>query len=68
MLPWPTPRLSAVPEIPGFHLASGFSGHDFGIGPGAGRLMADLVAGAPPIVDPAPFRFDRLAAQPRQDA
>ena len=56
------PVISAIPAIPGFHLASGFSGHGFGIGPGAGRLMADLVAGDPPIVDPAPFRFARLAA------
>ena len=56
------PVISAIPAIPGFHLASGFSGHGFGIGPGAGRLMADLVAGDPPIVDPAPFRFARLAS------
>ena len=54
------PVISAVDSVPGFHLASGFSGHGFGIGPGAGRLMADLVTGAPPIVDPAPFRFSRF--------
>jgi glycine/D-amino acid oxidase-like deaminating enzyme len=30
-----------------------FSGHGFGIGPAAGRLMADIVTGRPPIVDPA---------------
>ena len=54
------PVISAVPGILGFHLASGFSGHGFGIGPGAGRLMADLVANDTPIVDPAPFRFARL--------
>ncbi len=62
------PVISAVPGIPGFHLASGFSGHGFGIGPGAGRLMADLVTDAPPIVDPTPFRFARLAAPLRQAA
>jgi glycine/D-amino acid oxidase-like deaminating enzyme len=39
---------------------SGFSGHGFGIGPGAGRLMAELVTGAAPVVDPAPFRFERF--------
>jgi glycine/D-amino acid oxidase-like deaminating enzyme len=55
------PVISAVPAFPGFFIASGFSGHGFGIGPGAGRLMADLVTGAPPIVDPAPYRFQRLA-------
>jgi glycine/D-amino acid oxidase-like deaminating enzyme len=39
---------------------SGLSGHGFGIGPGAGRLMAELVSGAAPVVDPAPFRFERF--------
>jgi len=54
------PVISAVEALPGLHIASGFSGHGFGIGPGAGRLMADLVAGDAPIVDPQPFRFDRF--------
>ena len=54
------PVIGAIDAIPGFHLASGFSGHGFGIGPGAGRLMADIVTGATPIVDPAPFRFSRF--------
>ena len=62
------PVISAVDGVPGFHLASGFSGHGFGIGPGAGRLMADLVTGGPPLVDPAPFRFARLAAPARMAA
>ena len=62
------PVISAIPAIPGFHLASGFSGHGFGIGPGAGRLMADLVAGDAPLVDPAPFRFARFAAPARRAA
>ena len=25
-----------------------------------GRLAADLIAGDPPIVDPAPFRYSRM--------
>lgn len=54
------PVISPVDALPGFFVASGFSGHGFGIGPGAGRLMADLVTGAPPVVDPAPFRYDRF--------
>jgi glycine/D-amino acid oxidase-like deaminating enzyme len=53
------PVISAVDELPGFHIATGFSGHGFGIGPGAGRLMADIVTGRPPIVDPTAFRFSR---------
>jgi glycine/D-amino acid oxidase-like deaminating enzyme len=44
----------------GLILATGFSGHGFGIGPGAGRLAADLVAGGDPLVDPRPFRLSRF--------
>jgi glycine/D-amino acid oxidase-like deaminating enzyme len=55
------PVLSGVAALPGFYVATGFSGHGFGIGPGAGRLVADLVTGDPPLVDPAPFRFSRFA-------
>jgi glycine/D-amino acid oxidase-like deaminating enzyme len=53
--------IAPVEALPGFYLASGFSGHGFGIGPAAGRLIADLVTGASPIVDPTPFRLERLA-------
>ncbi|MBW6398249.1 FAD-binding oxidoreductase [Roseomonas sp. HJA6] len=55
------PVISSVATIPGFHIATGFSGHGFGIGPGAGRLMADLVTGDRPIVDPTPFALGRFA-------
>lgn len=54
------PVISPVERLPGFFLAAGFSGHGFGLGPGAGRLAADLVAGDAPVVDPAPFRHARL--------
>ncbi len=54
------PVISAVDTVPGFFIATGFTGHGFGIGPGAGRLMADLVSGETPVVDPAPFRFSRF--------
>jgi glycine/D-amino acid oxidase-like deaminating enzyme len=61
------PVISPVDGIPGFHIATGFSGHGFGIGPGAGKLMADIVTGATnPVVDPAPFRLSRFdGAKPR---
>jgi glycine/D-amino acid oxidase-like deaminating enzyme len=55
------PVIDQVKRIPGFFVATGFSGHGFGIGPGAGKLTADLVAGDPPVVDPKPFRLDRFA-------
>lgn len=49
------PGIGELPAVPGFILAAGFSGHGFGIGPGAGHLIADLVSGDQPIFDPAPF-------------
>ena len=55
------PVISAVDAIPGFHLSTGFSGHGFGIGPGAGRVTAELVTGETPSVDLTPFRFRRFA-------
>ena len=54
------PVISPVETMPGLFIATGFSGHGFGIGPGAGQLMANLVSGESPIVDPAPFRFSRF--------
>ena len=54
------PVIDAVPSLPGFFIATAFSGHGFGIGPGAGRLAADLLTGATPIVDPTPFRYGRM--------
>ncbi len=62
------PVIDEVAAMPGFFIATGFSGHGFGIGPGAGRLMADLVAGDTPVVDPAPFRFSRFTEGRRQAA
>jgi glycine/D-amino acid oxidase-like deaminating enzyme len=54
------PVISPVEQVPGLFVATGFSGHGFGIGPGAGRLIADLVTADRPIVDPRPFRFSRF--------
>jgi glycine/D-amino acid oxidase-like deaminating enzyme len=55
------PVISEVSKIPGLFVATGLSGHGFGIGPGAGRLAADLVTGDRPVVDESAFRLDRFA-------
>jgi glycine/D-amino acid oxidase-like deaminating enzyme len=55
------PVMDAVASVPGLFLASGFSGHGFGIGPGAGRVMADLVQGRPAGHDLSRFRFPRFS-------
>jgi glycine/D-amino acid oxidase-like deaminating enzyme len=54
------PVISAVDAVPGFFIATGFTGHGFGIAPGAGRLMAELVVGETPVVDPRYFRYSRF--------
>jgi glycine/D-amino acid oxidase-like deaminating enzyme len=54
------PVISTVPSLPGLVLSAGYSGHGFGIGPGAGRLAADLVMNDEPVVDPTPYRYARL--------
>jgi glycine/D-amino acid oxidase-like deaminating enzyme len=59
-MPDEIPVISPVEALPGLVIAAGFSGHGFGIGPGGGRLAADLASGAPPVVDPAPFRLARF--------
>ncbi|MEM9049094.1 MAG: FAD-binding oxidoreductase [Pseudomonadota bacterium] len=56
------PVIGSVRGLPGLTLATGFSGHGFGIGPGAGSLAAQLATGAVPLVDPAAFAPARLNA------
>ncbi len=55
------PVMDAVDSLEGLFLATGFSGHGFGFGPGAGRVMADLVTGAPARFDLNRFRFSRFS-------
>ena len=54
------PVISEVDGMPGLVIATGFSGHGFGIGPAAGRLAAEIATGSPTIVDPTPFRYSRF--------
>src|SRR6516225_3460070 len=60
VMPDAIPVISPVESLSGFFIATGFSGHGFGIGPGAGKLVADMVAGNPTLVDPVPFRLSRF--------
>ena len=47
--------------IPGLILATGMSGHGFGIGPGIGRVVADMVTGGRIGHDLQRFRFARFS-------
>jgi glycine/D-amino acid oxidase-like deaminating enzyme len=55
------PYISTVDALPGLTIATGFSGHGFGIGPAAGRLAAELALGDRPSVDTAAFRAGRFS-------
>ena len=54
------PIVGACPELPGVMLATGHGGGGIDGGPVAGRLVADLIAGRSPVMDPrlvSPERF-----------
>ncbi len=46
--------------IPGFHIATGLSGHGFGIGPGAGKALAGMLTNTDVGIDLTPFRLSRF--------
>ncbi len=54
------PIISTVEALEGFFIATGFSGHGFGIGPGAGKLIADMVRGEADPAELAAFRLGRF--------
>ena len=58
-LPDVVPVVDHAP-IPGLTIATGMSGHGFGIGPGMGRVVADLVMGRPTGHDLGRFRLSRF--------
>lgn len=45
----------------GLVIATGFSGHGFGLGPAVGKVLAEIATGARPSVDLAEFAADRFA-------
>ena len=54
------PMLGETAEIKGLHICTGLSGHGFGIGPGVGRVMADVIAGGNPGHELTRFRPQRF--------
>ena len=60
-MPDVVPVIDRVATIPGRVIATGLSGHGFGISPGVGRVVADLVAGNPVGHDLARFRLSRFS-------
>lgn len=54
------PLIGAVPGRRGLWLATGHGMMGVGMSAGTGQLLADLVAGRPTAIDPAPYRPDRF--------
>lgn len=52
--------ISPVDTIDGLILASGMSGHGFGLGPGAGLLAAQMAIDEQPVVDPTALSLSRF--------
>lgn len=54
------PIIDAIESLPGFHVATGFSGHGFGIGPGAGKAIAGMLTGKDSGIDISALRLSRF--------
>ena len=54
------PVWSGVDGLEGYFIATGFSGHGFGMGAGTGLIMAELVTNGTLPVDLVPFRLSRF--------
>ena len=55
------PVFGEAPGLKGLVIATGFSGHGFGMGPITGKVMAELIAEGRPSLDLNEFRFTRFA-------
>lgn len=55
------PVIERAPEVDGLVIATGFSGHGFGIAPMTALLLRDLALGEPPRLPLAAFRRARFA-------
>jgi glycine/D-amino acid oxidase-like deaminating enzyme len=53
------PIIGEDPRTPGLWHATGHEGAGVGLAPATGRLLAQLLTGEDPLVDPRPFRVDR---------
>ena len=57
------PALGWVDSPSGFMFATGFSGHGFAMGPGAGKIVSELILDESPSLDLHEYRFARFAEQ-----
>lgn len=55
------PMVGNTATVRGLTVATGFSGHGFALGPGAGRLASELVTNEKPFVEIDAYRLDRFS-------
>jgi len=60
VMPDEIPVIGEVRGVPGLVLATGLSGHGFGLGPAAGLLAGQIATGQTPVVNPLAFSVDRF--------
>ncbi|MEQ5870485.1 FAD-binding oxidoreductase [Sagittula sp. NFXS13] len=61
VLPDVVPVVDQVDALPGLVVCTGMCGHGFGIGPGFGRITADIAMGRDPDADLDRFRLSRFS-------
>lgn len=60
-MPDVVPIVDRVPHLQGLIIATGMSGHGFGIGPGMGMAIAKMICGEKTDHDMSRFRFSRFS-------
>ncbi|MFC3051841.1 NAD(P)/FAD-dependent oxidoreductase [Kordiimonas pumila] len=60
VLPDAIPVIDSPPSVPGLIVATGFSGHGFGLGPGVGTVVAQLATEGKSDISLNDFRLDRF--------
>jgi D-amino-acid dehydrogenase len=54
------PVIGRAPGLGGIWLATGHAHWGLTLGPATGRMIAEMMAGETPFVDPAPYRAERF--------
>ncbi|HZT25325.1 MAG TPA: FAD-binding oxidoreductase [Pseudolabrys sp.] len=56
------PAIGRAPGVAGMWLAIGHAHWGLTLGPATGRMLAEMMTGATPFVDPAPYRAERFTS------
>ena len=55
------PILGAAPDVSGFLVAAGFSGHGFMHSPATGQVIAEMIVGQEPFIDVSELSIGRFS-------